>query len=72
MVVGKFTDQLRRIIDASGRSRYAICKGIGIDQATMSRFMGGTGGLSMEALDRLAAYLDLEIVARPEAPETED
>lgn len=67
-----FTDQLRRMIDASGLSRYAICKGIRIDQSTMSRFMAGKGGLSMEALDRLAALLDLEIVARPKTARTED
>ena len=72
MAVEKLTDQLRRIIDASGRSRYAICKGIGIDQSTMSRFMAGAGGLSLEALDRLAAFLDMEIVVRPQTTATED
>lgn len=60
-----FTDQLRRLIDASGLSRYAICQRIDMDQATMSRFMNRKGGLSMEALDRLGELLGLEI--RPES-----
>ncbi|MGD0461920.1 MAG: helix-turn-helix transcriptional regulator [Tepidisphaeraceae bacterium] len=57
------SDQIRRAIDASGMSRYRICKEIGIPQSTMSRFMSGKLGLSMEVLDRLGALLGLEIVA---------
>ncbi len=55
------SNQLRRLIDASGQSRYAICKAIGLDQATLSRFMAGTGGLSVESLDKLGQYLRLEL-----------
>ena len=59
-----FTDQLRQAIDASGMSRYRICKMAGLSQTTMSRFMSGKGGLSLDVLDRLADCLGLEIVAR--------
>lgn len=61
----KLSDQVRRAVDKSGMSRYAICKALGMDQATMSRFMAGGGGLSMAYLDALADYLGLEIVVRP-------
>jgi transcriptional regulator with XRE-family HTH domain len=57
----KLSDQVRRAVDSSGMSRYAICKALGLAQATMSRFMSGQGGLSMESLDELADLLDLNI-----------
>jgi transcriptional regulator with XRE-family HTH domain len=55
------TEQLRQAIDASGQSRYAICKALGIDQAHLSRFMAGDCGLSMDTLDALCEYLGLEL-----------
>lgn len=58
------TEQLRRAILTCGRSRYALSRITGIDQATLSRFINGRGGLSMIALDVLAAELGLEIVVR--------
>lgn len=61
------TDQLRQAIDASGMSRYRVCKLSGMSEATMSRFMSGKGGLSMEMLDRLGAVLDLRLTAGVEA-----
>jgi transcriptional regulator with XRE-family HTH domain len=62
-----FSDQVRGAVDASGLSRYRICKEIRISEATMSRFMNGKGGLSIASLDRLSALLGLEIVTRPRA-----
>jgi transcriptional regulator with XRE-family HTH domain len=58
-----FSDQIRTAVDGSGQSRYRICAEIGVAQATMSRFMNGKGGLSMNSLDRLAALLSLSVVA---------
>lgn len=66
------TDQLRRAIDASGMSRYAICKAIGLPQSTMSRFMGGECGLALETVDRLGALLRLRIVAATDGGTTND
>ena len=55
------SDQLRAIIKASGMSMYRIAQLIELDKATLSRFMAGKMGLSMEALDRLGALLNLEV-----------
>ncbi len=57
----KLSDQIRRAVDGSGMSRYRICKELGLAEATMSRFMSGRGGLSMETLDALADFLNLNI-----------
>jgi plasmid maintenance system antidote protein VapI len=61
----KLSDEIREAVNASGMSRYAICKTLGIAEATMSRFMNGKGGLSMEFIDRLAELLGLHMVVRP-------
>lgn len=55
------SEQLRRAILASGMSRYRICKEIGIGQPSMSRFMAGIAGLSLETIDALAELLGLEL-----------
>jgi len=57
------SDQVRRAVDASGLSRYRICKTLNLGEAHMSRFMNGLGGLSMEYLDALADLLDLNITS---------
>jgi len=62
------TAQLRRAIDASQLSRYRICKEVEMSPATMSRFMSGKGGLSMEKLDRIGELLDLRIVSGKSKP----
>jgi transcriptional regulator with XRE-family HTH domain len=57
----KLSDQIRRAVDASGLSRYRICKTLGVSESNMSRFMSGQGGLGMAYLDDLAELLDLNI-----------
>ncbi|QDV32371.1 helix-turn-helix domain-containing protein [Tautonia plasticadhaerens] len=61
----RFSDQIRDAVNASGMSRYALCKAIGLNQGAMSRFMSGKGGMSLENLDRLAELLGLSIVTKP-------
>ena len=63
----KLSEQIRRAVDASGLSRYAICKTLGIDQSAFSRFMHGTVGLTMAHLDGVAELLGLEL-KRPKGP----
>jgi hypothetical protein len=59
----KFSDEVKRAVDESGLSRYRICKELGWTEGTMSRFMGGTRGLSTDYLDALAEFLDLHVVS---------
>ncbi|MFI5459773.1 MAG: helix-turn-helix domain-containing protein [Isosphaerales bacterium] len=58
------SDEIREAVNASGMSRYAIAKTLGMAESTMSRFMNGKGGLSMDFIDRLAVLLGLHIVAK--------
>jgi transcriptional regulator with XRE-family HTH domain len=61
----KLSDEIRDAVNASGLSRYSIAKNLGIAESTMSRFMSGKGGLSMDYIDRLAQLLRLHIVVTP-------
>lgn len=54
-------EQLRKAIETCGRSRYRVCKDVGISQTLMSRFMGGERGLSLDVVERLCEYLNLEL-----------
>lgn len=60
-----FSDQLRQAIERSGLSRYAIGKAARIDKATLSRFMAGKVGLSLESIDQIVAVLRLKLVVEP-------
>jgi predicted XRE-type DNA-binding protein len=62
------TDQLRCAIDASPLSRYRICQELGINQSSMSRFMHRQAGLTVDALDALADFLDLQLAAGKRRP----
>jgi hypothetical protein len=58
------TDQIRDAVKASKLSHYRLCKETGIDKASMSKFLSGERqGLSMDALNKLAALLKLKIVS---------
>jgi transcriptional regulator with XRE-family HTH domain len=55
------TDQLRQAIDDCGLTRYEIAKQTGIDESAFAKFYNGHRGLSMEALNALAEFLQLTI-----------
>ena len=55
------TDQLRQAIDDSGLTRYQIAKATGIDESALAKFYNGHRGLSMEALNALGEFLQLQI-----------
>ena len=55
---------LRAAIDASEMSRYRIAVEAEMDHASMSRFMSGKTGLTLDTIDRLAEVLGLEMVSK--------
>ena len=57
------SDGIRKAIDNSGVSRYALAKAAGVEQATLSRFMRGKAAITTTTLDALAKVLGLRIVA---------
>ena len=57
------TDQLKMAISTSEKSMGQIARESGIDIATISRFIHGKGGLSMEGMDAIGKSLRLRIVA---------
>jgi len=57
-------DQLRGAIRESGQTQLAIADATGIDQGTISRFMRGKRGLSLENFALLCKYLKLSLVAK--------
>ena len=64
--------QLREAIDASGMSRYRICKELGLPESTMSQFMSGQCGLALATVDRLGELLGLMVVAKRPGNRTAD
>jgi transcriptional regulator with XRE-family HTH domain len=64
---GKLSDQIRAAVDTSGKSRYRIAKELSVAESTLSRFMSGQGGLSMDNLDALADLLGLKLASSKRA-----
>lgn len=58
----KFSEQLRRAVEASGLSRYRIAKQLDVSESLLSRFMSGKW-LGQQTCDALADLLNLDIVA---------
>jgi transcriptional regulator with XRE-family HTH domain len=60
----RMSEGIRAEIQHATVSRYRIAKETGIEEATLSRFMSRERGLSMEALDALFEFFNLEIAPR--------
>ena len=58
-------EQVRDAIRRSEKTRYRLSQETGIDQAQLCRMMAEGKGISVEALETLAAALGLEIILRP-------
>jgi transcriptional regulator with XRE-family HTH domain len=54
-------DTLKQTIERANVSRYEISKQTGIDQSTLSRFISGERKPSIDAIERLCQYFDLEL-----------
>lgn len=65
------SDELRQAIADSGVSRYGIWQQTGIDQGSLSKFMDGERGLSMESIDKLAELLGLHICTASMKPRSQ-
>ena len=68
--MGSLLDQLVTAIEECGQTRYQIAKGSGVDQAVLSRLVRGEMGMSVANIERIADYLELEIVLRPKRRHT--
>ena len=56
------SDQLREIIKASGRTGYEMAKESGVDAGRISRFLRGERSLQLDAVDKLAPVLGLQLI----------
>jgi len=63
-MMGHLLDEIRNVIRTSGKTRYRLWKETGISQAQLCKLIQGERGLSIEALERLADALGVEIVVR--------
>lgn len=63
--MGKLTTAISEAVQASDESAYAIAKGSGVARSQVSRMMRGQSGMTADSIERLADYLELEIVVRP-------
>lgn len=63
--MGQLTKAIAAAVNASDQTPYAIAKGANVARSQLSRLLSGERGLSADAIERLADYLDLEIVIRP-------
>jgi transcriptional regulator with XRE-family HTH domain len=55
------SQQIRKLVEKSSTSSYAIAQQAGIDKSAMSRFMNG-GRLTMDKLDQLAKVLGVSVI----------
>ena len=60
----KISNQLRSLIESSGYSRYRIAQETGVDAAVLCHFVAGRRGMSMDSIDALGEFLDLELVIK--------
>lgn len=60
--MSKIQTAMKRAIETSGMTRYAIAKGSGISQAALSRFVNGITPLRIETIERLADFLGYDVV----------
>jgi transcriptional regulator with XRE-family HTH domain len=61
MSTERLSEQVRQAIERSGLSHYAIGQATGINKASLSRFMNGKMGLTLENIDRIASLLGLRL-----------
>ncbi len=55
------SDQLKKAIQDSGKSRYQISKESGVSQPQLSRFMSSERDLRLQSVDEICKALNLEL-----------
>lgn len=65
VVMAEILDRLKQAIRESGKTRYRLAKETGIAQSALSRLVSGERGLSIDAAEKLARALEMEIIIRP-------
>lgn len=63
-------DRLRTAILDAPVSRYRMARETGVSESILSRFVRGERGLDLTSIDRLAAYLGLDLI--PATPKRKD
>jgi hypothetical protein len=58
------SEQLRKAILSSKKTRYAIAVGSGIDHAVLRRFVKGERDIKLKTAESLAEYLGLELAKK--------
>ncbi len=58
-------DELKAAIRDSAKTRYRLAQETGVAESALSRLMSGQRGLSIEAAEKLAGALGMEIILRP-------
>jgi transcriptional regulator with XRE-family HTH domain len=66
----KLMTAIRQAIAKSGKTQYRISKDLHWNESYLSQVMRGKTSFSVERLDALADYLDLEIVLRKKGKAT--
>jgi predicted transcriptional regulator len=54
--------KLARSIESSRRSVYSLCKDAGVSYGSVSRFLDGQRGVTLETASRIASVLGLDLV----------
>ena len=62
-----FSDDLRRAIQRSGKTRYRISQETGVSEAVLCKFMKAEHGMLLPSIDKLYVYLGLRLVGEGEA-----
>ncbi len=65
VVMAELLDRLRQAIRECGKTRYRLAQETRIAESALSRLMSGERGLSIDAAERLAEALGLQIIVRP-------
>lgn len=65
MGMARTLDELRRAIESSGETRYAVAKRAGLPQSALSRLVSSGRGMTIDGIERVADALGMELVLRP-------